>query len=125
MERYEEELSQLFPNEPGIHDYFETLEKMWYENHGWSDTPTISRYRNKTFQNLMDDYLNDSKLKAIVSSAWAYRGLPPSRVDALSFVLTLMSFHDGAYSPKGGYQKLADAFVNGLKRYGGALSLKT
>jgi phytoene dehydrogenase-like protein len=26
VERYERELSKLFPSEPGIHDYFETLE---------------------------------------------------------------------------------------------------
>ena len=125
VERYERELSQFFPNESGIHDYFETLERMWYETHGGGDTPTISRYRNKTFQNLLDDYLSDSRLKAIMSSAWLYRGLPPSRVDAHYFALTLMSFHDGAYSPRGGYQKLADAFANGLTRDGGTLSLKT
>jgi phytoene dehydrogenase-like protein len=125
VERYERELSQLFPNESGIHDYFETLEKIWLETHGWDDTPTISRYRNKTFQNLLDDYLSDSKLKAILSSAWGYRGLPSSRVDAVSLAITLMSFHDGAYSPRGGYQKLADAFANGLKRDGGTLSLRT
>lgn len=123
--RYERELSQLFPNEPGIHDYFETLEKIWLETHGWGDTPTISRYRNKAFQNLLDDYFSDSKLKAIVSSAWGYRGLPPSRMDALSFAIALMCFHDGTCYPKGGYQKLADAFANGLKRNGGTLSLNS
>lgn len=125
VERYERELSQLFPSESGIHDYFETLEKMWHETHGWGDTPTISRYRNKTFQNLLDDYLSDSKLKAIVSSAWGYVGLPPSMVDAVSLAIALVSYHDGAYSPQGGYQKLADAFANGLKRDGGTLSLRT
>jgi phytoene desaturase len=124
-ERYERELSQLFPNESGIHDYFETLEKIWCEYHAWGDTPTVSKYRNKTFQNLLDDYISDSKLKAIMSSTWGYRGLPPSRMDAVYFVLTLMSFHDGAYSPRGGYQKLADALANGLKRDGGTLLLRT
>jgi phytoene desaturase len=125
VERYERELSQLFPNESGIHDYFETLKKIWHEYHGWGDTPTVSRYRNKTFQNLLDDYISNSKLKAIMSSTWGYRGLPPSRMDAVYFVLTLMSFHDGAYSPRGGYQKLADAFANGLKRNRGTLLLRT
>jgi len=124
VERYERELSKLFPSEPRIHDYFETLEKMWHETHGWGDTPTISRYRNKTFQNLLDDCLSDPKLKAIVSSAWGYVGLPPSKVDAVSLATALMSYHDGAYAPKGGYQKLADAFANGLKRHGGNLSLR-
>jgi len=125
VEQYERELSQLFPNESGIHDYFETLDKMWHETHGLADTPTISRYRNKTFQNLLDDYLSDSKLKTIVSSAWSYLGLPPSRVDAVSLAIALVSYHDGAYTPKGGYQKLADAFANGYMRDGGTLSLRT
>ena len=125
VEKYERELSELFPNESGIHDYFETIEKIWYEIHGGGDTPTASRYENKTFQDLMDEYISDSKLKAIMSSAWLYRGLPPSKVNAVSFAITLMSYHDGAYSPRGGYQKLADAFANGFKRDGGTLSPRT
>jgi phytoene dehydrogenase-like protein len=52
-------------------------------------------------------------------------GLPPSKVSAVAMVTMLMTFAEGGgYRIKGGAQRLADAFVKGLKNSGGELLLR-
>ena len=83
----------------------------------------ITKYRDKTLREFMDEYLADSRLKAIMSGIF-FGGLPPSRFSALSWsALMNTRFKDGAYLPKGGAQVLADALVGALKGFGGQLDL--
>ncbi|MDI6885644.1 MAG: NAD(P)/FAD-dependent oxidoreductase [archaeon] len=135
INEYERMLKKLFPKEFRIHDYFETLMKIWLETHRMppvslsestisASFPTIFKYRNKTFKDLLDEYLNDPKLKAIVSTQCGFLGLPPSKIAACSMAIMLMAYHTGgAWYPRGGYQVLSDIFANGFKRYGGYLLL--
>ena len=83
----------------------------------------VTKYRDKTLKEFMDEYLADSCLKAVISGIF-FGGLPPSRLSALSWsALMNTRLKDGVYVPKGGAQVLADALVGALKGFGGQLEL--
>ncbi len=138
--KYERTLIELFPSESkGITKFFETLKRIWKESNKMPfflsklrlvifplEYPTIFKYRNKTLKDLLDEHFEDNELKAILSSLWGYLGSPPSKLSVLTYANMLMCFHlGGAGYPKGGFQKLADAFTDGLKNYGGDLKLNS
>lgn len=140
IERYEEELTQHFPAErKNIDRFFATLTKLWDEIMRAPYQPSrlqlmsfplrfpgLVKYSKRTFQQMLDEHFTDSKLKVILATPWSYRGLPSSRVSALSMAAMLMSFHSGgAWYPRGGYQVMADEFAKGLERYGGTLALRS
>ncbi|UCD55699.1 MAG: NAD(P)/FAD-dependent oxidoreductase, partial [Candidatus Omnitrophota bacterium] len=81
-----------------------------------------SNFKNKNYQNLLDFFFNDKKLKAILSAHVGLLGLPPNRVSAFAMALTIISYlKDGTFYPKGGAQNLADIIKNKFIEYGGAL----
>ena len=88
--------------------------------------PTLVRYHRATLGRVMDEQIDDPRLKAVFSTLWPYLGLPPSRVSFLYWATMLTSYvADGAYSCEGGFQRLVDALVHGLERAGGELLLKS
>jgi all-trans-retinol 13,14-reductase len=76
-----------------------------------------------TYQDLLDKYFTDEKLKAVLSAPWYWLGSPPWEMSAASMIGTMTAFWDGAYMPAGGYRALADAFVDVLVDNGGDLLL--
>ena len=66
----------------------------------------------------LDDYLDDPLLKSVASVAWPYLGLPPSRLDFVTFSTVLSVYLEGCFFPEGGFQSLADALVEGMERAG-------
>ena len=84
----------------------------------------LAKYRRLTYKDLLDDFVKDHRVRAVLSDRSAFMGLPPSKVSAVAMVTMLMTFAEGGgYRIKGGAQGLADAFVNGLKNSGGELFL--
>jgi prolycopene isomerase len=139
VDKYEEELSKKFPHESrSIHRYFETMKKMWHEICMMPifpkplqmpsfpiKYPGVLKYLNKTFQNLLDEHFEDSKLKTIISTPWPYIGVHPSQLSAITMVGMLMSYHDGAFRPVGPFQDIPDALAKKLQEFGGEICLKT
>lgn len=88
--------------------------------------PTLLRYHRTTLASVLDEHLQDPRLKAVLATLWPYLGLPPSRVSFVYWATMLSSYAlDGAFYCKGTFQKLADALVSGLERAGGELLLKS
>jgi prolycopene isomerase len=88
--------------------------------------PTLVRYHRATLGKVMDEQLQDPRLKAVFATLWPYLGLPPSRVSFLYWATMLMSYvADGAYYCEGGFQRLAEALVHALEGEGGELLLKS
>jgi len=86
----------------------------------------LANYSGKTFQEMLDDSLHDSKLKAVVSSLWPFIGCPPSKVSAVYMSgLLATCFLEKAYYPKGGSGKLSEALARALTRQGGELVTQT
>lgn len=85
----------------------------------------LAKYRRLTYKALLDDFVKDHRVRAILSDRSAFMGLPSSKVSAVAMVTMLMTFAEGGgYRIKGGAQRLADAFVKGLKGGGGELFLR-
>lgn len=66
-----------------------------------------------TFNELMDKYIKNSELKAIISNVWWYFGLPPSRVASILYSVPTANYieHGGGYI-KGTSQNLSDALAD-------------
>jgi phytoene dehydrogenase-like protein len=85
-------------------------------------TPEIVKYSTRTYRDLLNEFINNEKLKAILSDRCPFIGLPPSQVSVLSMAALMMSyFKFGAYRVKGGFQKLADLLTEGIKKKGGTV----
>lgn len=80
----------------------------------------MMKYMKKSWQEVVDSFFKDAKLRAIVLSTYPYNGL-----GAMAGVMMVLGNTDGFYYPKGGLQALADLLSNGLREYGGDLALDT
>ena len=82
------------------------------------------RLRNKTFEDVLNEYFKDTRLKTILSVVLGNIGLPPSKASAFSSVI-LYREHilDGGYYPKGGMQAFSDALAENFQEYGGEIYL--
>jgi prolycopene isomerase len=86
--------------------------------------PVFFKYRNATVGDVLDEYFEGARAKAICSSIWPYMGLPPSRLAWFTFSqLSSVLIDGGSFYCRGSFQKLADAFVTALERDGGELIL--
>lgn len=140
MDKYEQQLVDNFPDEKeGIHRCFGTMKRIWDEilHSDYRPNflqlmsypvrfPNLVKFQNKTFQEFLDAFIRNEKLKEILGSGWGYLGLNNSRISALYLIGMYMSYHSGgAWYPKGGYQSMSDAFAECLRENGGTLRLKT
>jgi phytoene dehydrogenase-like protein len=134
---YIERLSTLFPQESGkIRKFFEAVNSVYNETLLATDMliagrlelnnvpPQILRFMAISYKDLLDEYFDDLRLKAILSDRCPFIGLPPSKVSALSMIAMIMSYFNlGAYRPAGGFQRLADVLADGIRKNGGAVIL--
>jgi phytoene dehydrogenase-like protein len=130
---YIERLMHLFPKEStAIKKFFETADRVYGDlqasmnglisRHAifYNISAEVLKFTNISYQNLLDEYFNDGILKAILSDRCPFIGLSPLHVSALSMVAMTMSYFKlGAYRPVGGFQRLADILVDGIRRNGG------
>ncbi len=82
-------------------------------------------YRKATLSEVLDKFIKDEKLKAIIATNWPYLGLPPSSVSFLYWATMFIGYlSDGAYYCKGGFQKFANTLANGITLNGGQIRYK-
>jgi all-trans-retinol 13,14-reductase len=87
--------------------------------------PFLFKAFNKTWGDMLDVRIKDSKLKAIISSLWGYYGLPPSKLSSYYYALPTISYlTEGGYYPRGKSQKISDAFVTFIEGHGGKVLLR-
>ena len=79
----------------------------------------------KSAQDLVDRYLTDPVLKAIILSQSGDHGVPPSETSALVQISIIKHYYNGGYYPKGGAFVIPRAFVRALKKAGGEIRLST
>jgi prolycopene isomerase len=85
--------------------------------------PVLFRYIKATAGDVLDEYFDDPLVKSVASVSWPYLGLPPSRLDMVTFSTVLNVYLEGCFYPDGGFQSLADALLAGMERAGGELLL--
>ena len=90
------------------------------------DFPHLANSMGKTWGDMVNARINDSKLKAIISSLWGYYGLPPSKLSPFYYALpTLGYLTEGGYYPVGRSQKISNALVKIIQDNGGKIVLGT
>jgi len=86
----------------------------------------LAKFRKLSFKDLLDDYVKDAKVRAVLCDRSAFMGLPPSKVSAVAMITMFMTYAaGGGYRIKDGSEKLAAALVNGLTKAGGELFIKS
>lgn len=84
--------------------------------------PFLFKYRMATVQDVLDDCIEDDRVKALCSAAWPYVGLPPSRLSFVTFCAVLLyALEQGPNYCRGSFQTLVDAFVTAIDRGGGEI----
>jgi len=130
---YRERLAGLFPSESSaIKAFFEKILSVYYElnsavqaiiSGGFafkSVSPETLKLMNRSYGELLEEYFHDHRLKAALSDRCPFIGLPPENVSAAAIISMMMSYFElGSFRPEGGFQKLADIFVEGIRRNGG------
>ncbi len=88
------------------------------------DYPYLAKSFGKTWGQMVDARLKDTKLKAIVSSLWVYYGLPPSRLSPFYYALPTYGYlQAGGWYPRGKSQAISDALVAFVTERGGQVRL--
>jgi prolycopene isomerase len=87
----------------------------------------MSVLRKKTFEDLLDQFFTNEKLKtSVFFPLFGNGGLPPSMMSAFIGVKVFQEFLlDGGYYPLGGMQALSDALATIFKECGGKLKLSS
>jgi all-trans-retinol 13,14-reductase len=126
---FEHFLKTEFPHEAeNIDALIVHLKKMrWHIIGGWIDPNfdvpmeklLTGKYLDKTFYELLTEFVNDEKLIAFLSQFWMYIGLPPKLVNAtFSTCVSNSHFFEGTYDIEGGGAALSRAYVTSLIELG-------
>ncbi len=133
------EVSAVFPDErDGVSDLFAALRRLGHDMARYGADrrrgvkvpmeQMIDRYPDMSiafatpWAAFMDQYIETDEAKAMLSTLWGYLGLPPSRVSAGQFGLTLLSYHtSGAWYPTGGSGAVTGAMAGTIEEWGGSI----
>jgi all-trans-retinol 13,14-reductase len=90
------------------------------------DFPHLFKFYSMTWGQMVDSRLRNPKLKAIISSQWAYYGLPPSKLSCFYYAMPFMGYlRAGGFYPKGRSQAISNAFAKFIESRGGKILLNT
>ncbi len=90
-----------------------------------TDFPDMAVAFNVPWAVFIDQYLDSPEAKALVSTLWGYLGLPPSRVSAGQFAMTILSYTTaGAWYPTGGSGTMTWAIAEVIEEHGGEIHFR-
>jgi prolycopene isomerase len=136
LEMQIETLSSLFPDErKGIERVYEILKKVfeefseippslnWFDPSSFSSQyPLLSRYRDKTYGDLLDELISKPFLKTILSVRSSYALLPPEEISVIGMAAIEMSyFNYGVSCIEGRVETLPLKMSEALKKMGGQI----
>jgi len=112
LETHIENLSSLFPKErKGIEEVYAVLKKMfeefssipsslsWFEPSSFSSQyPFLSRYKDKTYGELLNEFISHPFLKTLLSVRSSYGLLPPEEISAVGMAGIEMSYFNHGVS---------------------------
>jgi prolycopene isomerase len=125
VEAYKDMLIKLFPNSrKGIEGLFVEMRDVFDAASNLRASGRISsvliRHVAGTFASVIDRYIDDHKLKALICQFWIYFGLPPSMLRAIDFSYPCFDYlnNGGYYLEKGSYE-IVRALVRRIEASGG------
>jgi phytoene dehydrogenase-like protein len=136
LETHIENLSTLFPKErKGIEEVYAVLRKIfeefsnipsslnWFEPSSFSSQyPFLSRYKDKTYEELLNEFVSDPFLKTLLSIRSSYALLPPEEISVVGMAGIEMSyFNYGVSCVEGNVEQLPLKMGDALKKMGGQI----
>ena len=136
LETHIETLSSLFPGERrGIEKVYAILKKIfeefaglplslnWFEPSSFlSQYPSLSRYKDKTYEELLNEFISDPFLKTLLSIRSSYALLPPEEISAVGMAGIEMSyFNYGVSCVEGKVEQLPLKMGEALEKMGGQI----
>ncbi|MEN8243046.1 MAG: NAD(P)/FAD-dependent oxidoreductase, partial [Chloroflexota bacterium] len=121
-------LKARFPDQAkGIDGYFQAIDDYFegLNNFSLSKFLTVLRWSLATGKQIVEHFISDPILQAVLYGQAGDHGMPPSQVSAPIQMGITDHYFDGAYYPMGGGGALPKAFVRALKAAGGELRLAT
>lgn len=86
--------------------------------------PMLVKLVYTTFEELMEQYIKDEKLKGLVGNLWWIYGMPPSKVASILYSVPTMGYYQFAGGAiEGTSQKLSDAIAAKIEAVGGKIIL--
>jgi phytoene desaturase len=120
-------LKKLFPQESkGITNLFDIIKSIYSDIKKLPNlSPLLAKYKERSFQELVDEHIKDTKLKALVNANW-HLWYPPWNYSAIDYAALLITEQTrGYFYPLGGIQTVPDTLVRTLKSYGGEIEYRT
>lgn len=77
--------------------------------------PYLARVGGLTLKDIFDRCFKDQRLRAVVAQIWGYDGLPPSRLNAMYYILTLVALLDDAVFPVGRSHALSNTMIESFE----------
>lgn len=123
LDDYKELLKDKFPQEKQrIDPFFEHLLSL---ARNFNNVSKIKKFKNWTYQEFLDRWFKDNRLKSILSAEYLYIGTRPKYSSALFMAVLLASYlKDGIYYPIGGTQVFSNAIYNKFHEHGGTSLFK-
>jgi prolycopene isomerase len=133
-------LVETFPEEEdGIRDFFGSMlgildEAMkGFDPDSWwakATFPITHRkmwaVRNKTLGDILDEHVQDGRVRSILSTFWPYYGLPPSKLSGFYYSVATASYlRFGGHYIRNRSQDLSDALMHAIEAEGGTVMLGT
>lgn len=84
----------------------------------------VPKYQNATIAALLDDCTQDPTLRAVLVGQSGDYGVAPSKASAMLHLGLQAHYLRGAYYPKGGGQRMADALADVVEAHGGVICLR-
>jgi len=141
FDRYTQELKSHFPDEiENVKRFFDEIRRVWSEEilRSYYNPsllllllypflfPRLFRYRNYTFEQLLNKFIKSPYLKEIISVGWLYLGTEKEYLSALYMICLFGVYQqEGSYFIKGGFGQLISALASNLKDLGGEILLNT
>src|SRR5262245_15225182 len=128
LDAFAASLAERFPRErAGIDAFFGEIVRVYRALlDDRRDSPTLARYQDLTFAEMLDGFFDDPRIKLGLSGQWGYLGSPPQELSAVGMCQMVVNYwRDGAYYPRGGTQAFADAIAARFVACGGDLLVST
>ncbi|MFA5063596.1 MAG: NAD(P)/FAD-dependent oxidoreductase [Candidatus Omnitrophota bacterium] len=132
---------EFSPEEAGIDKLFLAIDKFYHQVDWYKRSnlplplklicasfmcPMIIRTSMITFEEFLNEFVKDIKLKGIITNIWNFVGLPPARISAFYFLVVFTGYH---YVPtayiRGSSSALFKAIVEKIKENGSEVKFNT
>jgi all-trans-retinol 13,14-reductase len=127
-ERYIERLSARFPHEAeGIRGFLELMDAIHHELGGGLNllrAPNLLRYGLRPLGTVLDKFVNDPVVRAILTVQAGDHGMPVSECPTVMHAAVVGHYFGGGFYPKGGARALPKAMIKELRRNGGQIKVR-